>query len=166
MPSGIYPRNLLTLEDRFWPKVIKTDGCWLWNGAKLPSGYGHLNIRINGSWKTIYAHRLSWILNYGDIPAGMDVLHHCDNPPCVNPLHLFIGTMADNIRDRDAKHRGVWLSGDKSHSTKISDEQIREIRNYIPIRKRGCNKRLAIRFGTSKEYICNIRCGRERRNVK
>lgn len=91
---------------KFWNNVDKKDnGCWEWKGSKIPTGYGHLN------WETCrnaYAHRVSWILANGEIPDGLCVLHRCDNPPCVNPDHLFLGTMADNIRDRDAKERGKF----------------------------------------------------------
>lgn len=87
---------------RFWNRVNKTeDGCWEWTGSKLPTGYGHLkfdNIQT-------YAHRVSWSLCVGEIPDGLCVLHHCDNPCCVKPDHLFLGTMLDNMHDRDAKGR-------------------------------------------------------------
>lgn len=87
---------------RFWNRVNKSqDGCWEWTGSKIPTGYGHLmfhNIQT-------YAHRVSWTLCVGEIPEGLCVLHHCDNPCCVRPDHLFLGTMLDNMHDRDAKGR-------------------------------------------------------------
>jgi hypothetical protein len=97
------------IKDRFWPKVDRggSDECWEWIGSRHPDGYG----RIGAGGKhggTIYAHRASWEIHGNKIPNGLCVLHHCDNPPCVNPAHLFLGTQADNIKDKVAKGRN-WL---------------------------------------------------------
>jgi hypothetical protein len=78
-------------------------GCWLWLGATSPSGYG--NIYAFGS--SLRAHRASWVIFRGAIPAGMHVLHKCDTPSCVNPDHLFLGSHADNMADKVRKGRGV-----------------------------------------------------------
>lgn len=88
---------------RFWAKVKRgtAEECWPWTGSKLKTGYGQL--RENG--KMIRAHRVSWELSRGPIPEGMNVCHHCDNPPCCNPDHLFIGTHLDNTRDKMHKGR-------------------------------------------------------------
>jgi hypothetical protein len=93
-PRGVAP------ADRFWSRVTKGDGCWEWSGARDRGGYGHFN-GAHGN----RAHRFSWILANGPIPAGMLICHRCDNPPCVNPDHLFLGTVLDNHRDMDAKGR-------------------------------------------------------------
>jgi hypothetical protein len=90
-----------TLKERFDLQVDKSADCWEWVGSKIPQGYGH----IHHNHADIYAHRASWIIYYGEIPNGLCVLHRCDNPSCVNPEHLFIGTIADNMHDRDAKGR-------------------------------------------------------------
>jgi hypothetical protein len=84
--------------DSFWNKVNKTSGCWIWTAANK-DGYG----RYSNSG---YAHRISWEMHFGKIPAGMFVCHKCDNPPCVNPDHLFLGTNQDNVNDMRAKGRG------------------------------------------------------------
>lgn len=94
------------LEERFWEKVARRaeDECWQWTGARNRDGYGYL-------WndgQMPRANRLVWELTNGPIPAGMEVCHSCDNPPCVNPAHLWLGTTGDNARDRETKRRGRW----------------------------------------------------------
>lgn len=112
-----------TLPQRFWPQVLKTEGCWEWQGQRDANGYG----RIHGSdWTTgtRLAHRHAWELVNGghpcvrgSIPPDIDVCHHCDSPPCVRPDHLFLGTRQDNVNDMVAKGRqpyanlSVCLSG-------------------------------------------------------
>ncbi len=85
-----------SLAERFWRKVQKTPGCWNWTGVKN-GRYGQ--IRVPRQKRKMYAHRLSWMLTYGPIPKELLVLHHCDNPKCVNPAHLFLGTDRDNHLD-------------------------------------------------------------------
>ena len=101
-------------EQRYWSKVIKTDGCWGWSGAtKSAPGfrYGVLHTGPRGASREELAHRISWVLHNGPIPEGLLVLHHCDNPPCSRPDHLFLGTHEDNARDRDRKGRGAVPPG-------------------------------------------------------
>jgi len=96
-------------KERFFSKIQKQeDGCWIWKGCKDKGGYGYIGIK--GS--TLKAHRVAKTLESGPIPHGMFVCHHCDNPPCCNPDHLFIGTNTDNVRD--AKSKGRLATGNKN----------------------------------------------------
>jgi hypothetical protein len=93
-------------EVRFWEKVEKGDGCWLWTAATNQQGYGRFSVdRVGTLW---LAHHFAWVLAYGDIPDGLWVLHHCDTPACVRPDHLWLGTVTDNVRDMIAKGRAHW----------------------------------------------------------
>jgi hypothetical protein len=108
----------------FLEKVEKTRTCWLWNAYRNHDGYGRA--RHNG--KQTGAHRVSWQLHNGPIPEGLHVCHHCDNPPCVNPAHLFLGTHRDNCVDRMLKGRGGDRKGVKHGRAKLTNEQVHEIR--------------------------------------
>ena len=118
-----------TLEERFWEKVDKkgADKCWEWMGTKSLRGYG--SIKING--KGVRAHRFSWEIHNGPIPEGMFVLHHCDNPSCVNPAHLFLGTHADNMKDMVAKGRQARERGEANRMAKLTEQDVRKIRALI-----------------------------------
>lgn len=96
------------LVQRFWRFVQKGDECWEWTGTRLPRGHGHFMVgKRHTNPKTTLTHRFSWELHNGPIPAGLCVCHKCDNPPCCNPAHLFLGTHADNMRDMKEKGRAV-----------------------------------------------------------
>ena len=113
------------LAERFWAKVTKTESCWYWTGyCHRRSGYGHVRVGP----RMARAHRIAWELSHGPIPDGLDVLHSCDNPPCVRPDHLFLGTQLDNIADREAKGRGGAAHGEHHGRAKLTEAQVRQIR--------------------------------------
>jgi len=114
-------------EQRFWSRVVKRDnGCWEWQGAKDRDGYGMFRGVIRGITYN-RAHRFSYALHYEDIPKGKHVCHKCDNPKCVNPEHLWIGSNADNMHDKIAKGRHKVLSGENSPHAKITEEEAKAI---------------------------------------
>lgn len=117
----------LSLKERLYARITITEHCWIWTGYKDPNGYGRINVKN----KPLLAHRLSWIVHHGAIPEGMNVLHHCDNPICVRPDHLFLGSQDDNIQDAIKKGRDDYglLRGEKHGCAKLNNAQVLEIRN-------------------------------------
>jgi hypothetical protein len=123
-PNHLRLASLLELaEKRFWSKVNKTDGCWLWTAPLDVNGYGRF---ADFDRKIILAHRASWTFHNGPIPKGMYVLHECDTPACVKPTHLFLGSQKDNMLDMWRKGRG--RSGAESGQAKLTDSQVTAIR--------------------------------------
>lgn len=110
------------LIQRFWDKVEKgsTDECWLWTASTAGKGYGQ--IKIPGTRKQIYAHRLSFLIHKGPIPDGADLRHTCDNPRCVNPKHLITGSRADNLGDMVARDRHLY--GERNNQHRLTEEQV------------------------------------------
>lgn len=109
-----------TPEDCFWDSVQKSDGCWLWTGERDANGYG---LTSKGKYAD-RAHRLSYILSHGEITDGLWVLHRCDNPPCVRPDHLWLGTAKDNTADMIKKGRKAILRGE-NHWSRSHPESVR-----------------------------------------
>jgi len=141
-------------KDRFWAKVKKSkpNDCWVWTGCRHPFGYGMLTLFSPSKHKEC-AHRISWEIHNGPIPHGLHVLHRCDNPPCVNPDHLFLGTHADNLKD--AADKGRMPKGTEHHNAVLSDEDVIMIRRlYSP--RIYSTYMLAKQFGVGQSAIFKI----------
>jgi hypothetical protein len=136
-------------------ELIPFSECHYWNGRADKLGYGR--IQVNG--KPMLAHRFSYALEHGECPATLKVRHRCDNPNCVNPAHLEIGTQADNIADMVARDRTA--SGEKHPSAKLTDAQVMEL---LSLANAGVQTGvLAERFGISKSHVSSLRHGRVRK---
>ena len=110
-------------KEAVWKRIVKSPTCWEWTGAlRGKLGYGHLSVQ----GRLYAAHRLAWELTNGPIPASMNVLHHCDNPRCCRPDHLFLGTQRDNYLDMQQKGREVKSRGDK-HWTRLYPERAKTL---------------------------------------
>lgn len=141
----------IPIEQRFWKFVKKGNDCWEWTGDKNSLGYGVIRFKK----KNLKAHRVSYKLNKSVIPAGLSVCHFCDNPSCVNPKHLFLGTHQDNMNDRDKK--GRLAKGDKSVKAKLTNQQVIEIRDQFSKHNYyGMQKDLTKVYGISKTEMCLI----------
>lgn len=166
-----YPRR--SLETRFWRGVDKRgpSECWPWKGTAHSGKYGHVG-RGGRNGGTVLASRVSYELHYGPIPDGLYVCHTCDNPPCVNPAHLFLGTQQDNVDDRVRKGRSARVTGlangahthpekvargSGHYAAKLTDEQVKAIRAVKPAT--GVHEAaqvVATQYGTTKSYIIKI----------
>lgn len=164
-----------TVAERFWPKVQRGDGCWLWTAAVHRNGYGKFNI----GGKIVLAHRVAWALSVGTVPEGSYVCHRCDNPTCVRPDHLFIGTPVDNRQDSISKQRdhvgplkdekdyhrpravvGQRMTenmprGSQCKWAKLSEDQVRDIRLRYST-TRVTQRTLSTEFGVSLMTINDI----------
>jgi hypothetical protein len=145
----------LSLEDRFWSKVDRREDseCWPWIAFRDVNGYGRF--RLTRTDDVMLAHRVSWLLSIGSIPQGMDLLHGCNNPACVNPAHLRTGTAKENMADRKAI--GRYYIGENNPVAKLSDASVAAIRS-----EPGSNRQMAARFGVTRQHISKIRSGQRR----
>lgn len=159
MKTGTKPKPL---AERFWPKVKKAEGCWLWLASTNPAGYGMLNINRRPE----RAHRVAWMLERGPIPHGLHVLHKCDNPPCCNPDHLFLGTQADNMADRNAKGRTRVALGERQARATLTNEQAAKAKAYLAqFSGPSADRALAKEFGVSPQTIRGIRSNRTWKHI-
>ena len=154
-----------TLEERFWPKVLKgaEKECWLWQANKNNMGYGMIQSLEYG--RKILAHRASFIIKNGPIKDDICVLHRCDTPSCVNPNHLFLGTKLENNKDRDAKGRTRYghnplypppiFRGEDANSSKLTNTKVLEMRDLM---SRGATTReMVVRYGIERSTVKRIR---------
>lgn len=141
----------LSIEDRFWQKVSISDGCWEWGGAIHGNGYGILSVH----GKMQLAHRVSWQLRHGNIEDGLCVCHHCDNPKCVRPDHLFLGTQADNVHDMIVKGRNFVPAGESHGNAVLTEDQVREIKMAS-----GTCAEIAVKYGIDNASVGKIKAGK------
>jgi predicted XRE-type DNA-binding protein len=144
------PHKRSSVSERFWSKVVRglPDECWKWNAARHSDGYGWFVVTDRPE----KAHRVAYQLAVSEIPNGMWVLHKCDNPLCVNPSHLYLGTVKDN--SRDAVERNRTAHGERSKSSKLKEAEVHEIRR---LRKQGVKQSvIAGQFGISQSHISGI----------
>ncbi len=143
--------------DKFWSKVKKTDGCWNWIASGR--GYGYGAFKFQGRVQD--AHRVSWIIHFGEIPLDKYVCHKCDNRSCVNPDHLFLGSQKDNIKDAISKGRFVFQTktqfkkGRVPLNRKLTQEKVDEIRKKY-VETKTTQRKLALENGVDRGLIYQI----------
>ena len=152
---------VIPIPEKFWSKVSPgdEDACWEWHAYCNDYGYGIVSHR----GKELRAHRVSWEIHNGPILDGLCVLHECDNPPCVNPNHLFLGTRGVNAADkvRKGRARGGSLPGESNPAAKLKVEDVREIKRRGKRKYRGMLTDLGRDFGVTKQMISLILKGKK-----
>lgn len=149
------------LVKRFWAKVevAGANDCWHWKASTAGKGYGQ--IKVPGTRRQMYAHRLSYEIHCGPVPDGMLVMHSCDNPPCVNPNHLSVGTYGENLQDMAAKYRHLY--GERNAQAKLTELQVEMV---FTIFDGGLGRdEIAKCVGASKTHIDRILRGERWRHV-
>lgn len=139
------------IKQRFNAKWRKDkSGCWIWTASTAGKGYGQF--RLPGTRKNVYAHRMSWELRNGPVPAGKLVCHECDNPICVNPAHLFLGDAEINLKDMAAKGRHLY--GERNAQAKLTERKVKAIHNAAA--KGESQRSIADRFGVGAMTVNRI----------
>lgn len=149
--QGVYPRA--AEKERFESKFRVTPGCWIWEAGKGATGYGRFRKENYG--KTVMAHRFSYELYVGPIPEGFVILHACDNPACVNPSHLSVGTHYDNVVDRMNKDRSFKPKGELHPHATLTEAQVIAIRSD---RRKQCL--IAADYGIRPNHVSQIKTGK------
>ncbi len=144
--------------ERFWKKTDQRSACWLWKGVQTHNGYGHFDARLRGQ-RYYRAHRYSYALHNGDIPARMLVCHTCDNRFCVNPEHLYLGTSDDNNQEMMAKRRHAH--GENTYCAKLTEDDVRAIREET-----GGLTEIGNKYGVDPTHIKRIISGEKWSHVK
>lgn len=155
-----------TLAERFHERHIPepNTGCWLWMGAVTSKGYGQIR-RSGKQGEVIQAHAASWEIATGSaIPSGMVVCHRCDNPPCVNPAHLFLGTHQDNSDDKWRKGRANIPVGQRVHCATLSDADVPKVLEAL--RAGRAHRSIAAEFGVKVGVISHIKTGRSWKHIR
>jgi hypothetical protein len=155
----------ITLDERIWSKVKKTADCWWWGGQLNDKGYGTISVlRKDGTRTMMYVHRVVYLLKHKKIPEDKCVLHLCDNPQCVNPDHLWLGSMKDNSQDMVKKGRGKLFN--KGQNSPLGIWEKITPRDAKIIQARGVlgefNNWLAAEYGLEKSYVSRIVNGKVR----
>jgi hypothetical protein len=150
----------LPIFERIESHIVSKDGCYLTDLHLDDDGYPQ--IRINGKTKRLS--RVMYELNYGQIPEGKLICHRCDNPACVNPNHLFLGTHQENMNDMKSKKRQAFQKGSQNGQAKLNEEKVLEIKQLLAEKK--TNKEIAEKFGVSQHHISGIKIGRCWSHVK
>lgn len=153
------------LDGNFWKKVDFGTGCWNWKGLRDPSGYGYFSIprdhhlfrKAKRKDQMVRASRFAFQRVVGPIPEGLVVCHSCDNPSCVRPEHLFLGTTQENADDKVRKNRQYRPVGEKNNGSSLTEVQVMEIRRRLAIGESG--RSLAKEFGVSKGCVSLINTG-------
>lgn len=150
----------LSLKDRFYSKfkINEDNGCWEWMATKFPNGYGCFKLNR----KSVGAHRVSYEIHNGKINKNMVICHHCDNPSCVNPEHLFVGTQKENLLDRKLKGRSV--EGNKNGRCKLSDKDILAIKRLLA--EKIDQRDIAKSYGVAQTTISAINLNKSWSHIK